>query len=175
MSNIIACYPGTFDPITLGHLDVIKRATRLFSKLIIAVAESTKKNTWFTTKERLSLIKESVKEVNLDLDKVEIVSFNSLLVDFCKKKNIKVIVRGIRVVSDMEHEFGMAFLNRKLAPYIETIFLMPDEKYAYVSSSAVREIAFYGGSLSCFVTKCVEKALREKVKEIRKKINILKE
>ncbi|HIC98404.1 MAG TPA: hypothetical protein EYP08_01745 [Pyrodictiaceae archaeon] len=86
MSNIIACYPGTFDPITLGHLDVIKRATRLFSKLIIAVAESTKKNTWFTTKERLSLIKESVKEVNLDLDKVEIVSFNSLLVDFCKKK-----------------------------------------------------------------------------------------
>ena len=175
MSNIIACYPGTFDPITLGHLDVIKRATKLFSRLVIAVAESTKKSTWFTIKERLSFIKESVKEINLDSDKIEIVSFNSLLVDFCKKKNVKVIVRGIRVVSDMEHEFGMAFLNRKLAPNIETIFLMPDEKYAYVSSSAVKEIAFYGGSLSCFVTKCVEKALQEKVKEIRRKINILKE
>ncbi len=175
MSNIIACYPGTFDPVTLGHLDVIKRATKLFDKLIIAVAESTKKKTWFSVKERIELIKESLKELSIDLFKVEIFSFDTLLVDFCKKHKVNVIVRGIRVVSDMEHEFRMAFINRKLAPNIETIFLMPDEKFAYLSSSSVREIAFYEGNLSCFVTKCVEKALRVKVKELKRNMKILKE
>ena len=156
-----AIYPGTFDPVTLGHLDIVKRGLELFPELIVGIAENPKKTPLFSVEERKEMFVESLKELGLE-GKVKVKTFNSLLVEFAKRENAVAILRGIRIISDMDHEFTMASLNRKLYPEIETVFLMPSDDYAYLSSSAVREIAFYGGDVSQFVTPFVEKKLKEK-------------
>jgi len=161
-----AIYPGTFDPVTLGHIDIVKRGLELFPELIVGIAENPKKKPLFSIEERREMFVESLKEVGLD-GKVKVKTFNSLLVEFAKREGAVAILRGIRIVSDMDHEFTMASLNRKLYPEIETIFLMPSEEFAYLSSSAVKEIAYYGGDVSQFVTPFVEKKLREKFKSLR--------
>ena len=162
-----AFYPGTFDPVTLGHLDIVKRGLELFSELIIGIAENPKKKPLFSVEERKEMFEKSLEEIGLN-GKVKVKTFNTLLVEFAKKEGAVAILRGIRIVSDMDHEFTMASLNRKLYPEIETVFLMPSDEYAYLSSSAVREIAFYGGDVSPFVTKFVEKKLREKFESFRR-------
>ena len=156
-----AIYPGTFDPVTLGHIDIVRRGLELFQELIVGIAENPKKKPLFSLKERKEMFIESLREFNL-LERVEVKTFNSLLVEFAKREGAVAILRGIRIVSDMDHEFTMASLNRKLYPEIETVFLMPSEEYAYLSSSAVKEIAYYGGDVSQFVTPFVEKRLRER-------------
>ncbi len=158
-----AIYPGTFDPVTLGHIDIVRRGLELFPELIVGIAGNPKKRPIFSIEERREMFVESLKEVGL-FEKVKIKTFNSLLVEFAKREGAVAILRGIRIVSDMDHEFTMASLNRKLYPEIETVFLMPSEEYAYLSSSAVREIASYGGDISQFVTRYVEKKLKEKFK-----------
>jgi len=158
-----AIYPGTFDPVTLGHIDIVRRGLELFQELIVGIAENPKKKPLFSLKERKEMFIESLREFNL-LERVEVKTFNSLLVEFAKREGAVAILRGIRIVSDMDHEFTMASLNRKLYPEIETVFLMPSEEYAYLSSSAVKEIAYYGGDVSQFVTPFVEKRLKERFK-----------
>ena len=161
-----AIYPGTFDPVTLGHLDIVKRGIEIFQELIIGIAENPKKKPLFSLEERKEMFEESLKEIGL-YSKVKVKTFNSLLVEFAKKEGAVAILRGIRIISDMDHEFTMASINRKLYPEIETVFLMPSDEYAYLSSSVVREIAFYGGDVSQFVTEFVEKKLKEKIAQIR--------
>jgi pantetheine-phosphate adenylyltransferase len=158
-----AIYPGTFDPVTLGHIDIVKRGLELFPELIVGIAENPKKRPLFSVEERKEMFVESLKECGLN-GKVKVKTFNSLLVEFAKREGAVAILRGIRIVSDMDHEFTMASLNRKLYPEIETVFLMPSEEFAYLSSSAVKEIAYYGGDVSQFVTSFVEKRLKEKFK-----------
>jgi len=157
--NRAAIYAGTFDPITLGHLDVIERAARIFNRLIIAVARSTRKETLFTVEERCALVTEVVQPFG----NVEVDAFDGLLVEYARAKGVRVLVRGLRAFSDFEFEFQMALTNRKMAPDIETIFLMPKEDYSYVSSSTVREVAQYGGDIRGFVTKSVQRALAKKL------------
>ncbi len=155
----IAVYPGTFDPITKGHLDVLERAQRLFDKVVIAVAANTGKAPLFSVEERVALALESVKGFE---NPPEVISFNGLLVDFVQSQGACAIIRGLRAVSDFEFEFQMALMNRKLRKDVETIFLMPRESYTYLSSSIVREVAKLGGDFSSFVTPHVEKILKEK-------------
>jgi pantetheine-phosphate adenylyltransferase len=162
-----AIYPGTFDPVTLGHLDIVRRGLELFQELIIGIAENPKKKPLFTIEERKEMFEKSPEEVGL-AGRVKVKTFNTLLVEFAKKEGAVAILRGIRIISDMDHEFTMASLNRKLYPEIETVFLMPSDEYAYLSSSAVREIAFYGGDVSPFVTSFVEKKLKEKMEQIKR-------
>ena len=157
--NRAAIYAGTFDPITLGHLDVIERAARIFNRLIIAVAGSTRKRTLFTVEERCALVREVVRP----LSNVEVDSFEGLLVAYARSKGVRVLVRGLRAFSDFEFEFQMALTNRKMAPDIETLFLMPKEDYSYVSSSTVREVAQYGGDTGDFVPESVQRALVERM------------
>ncbi|MCM8784219.1 MAG: pantetheine-phosphate adenylyltransferase [Candidatus Omnitrophica bacterium] len=154
----IAIYPGTFDPITYGHIDIIKRANSLFNKVIIAVAKNPSKETLFSWKERVNLVKKAVR----DVQGVEVDTFNGLVVDYLKKKKAKIIIRGLRMISDFEYEFQMALTNRKLAPFIETIFMMPNEAYSYLSSKLIKEAGALGADLSYFVPSFVEKALRKK-------------
>ncbi|HKL22834.1 MAG TPA: pantetheine-phosphate adenylyltransferase, partial [Tichowtungia sp.] len=135
--NKKAIYAGTFDPMTLGHLDVVERAARIFPELIVAVAEVTGKNTQFTQDERVALVRESVK----DLCGVRVVPFNGLLVDFARAQGVGVIIRGLRAFSDFEYEFQMALTNRRLAPDLETIFLMPKQDYSFLSSTNIRQVA----------------------------------
>ena len=161
-----AIYPGTFDPVTLGHLDIVKRGIEIFQELIIGIAENPKKKPLFSLEERKEMFEESLKEMGL-YSKVKVKTFNSLLVEFAKEEGAVAILRGIRIISDMDHEFTMASINRKLYPEIETVFLMPSDEYAYLSSSAVREIAFYGGDVSQFVTEFVERKLKEKIAKIK--------
>lgn len=161
-----AIYPGTFDPVTLGHLDIVKRGVEIFQELIIGIAENPKKKPLFSLEERKEMFEESLKEIGL-YNKVKVKTFSSLLVEFAKKEGAVAILRGIRIISDMDHEFTMASINRKLYPEIETVFLMPSDEYAYLSSSAVREIAFYGGDVSQFVTEFVERKLKEKIAKIK--------
>ncbi len=151
-------YPGTFDPITNGHIDIIRRAANLFDKVILAVAEPRHKKSLFTLEERIHLARESLKE----FDNVDVYSFDGLLVDFCKRMGINAIIRGIRAVSDFDYEFQIAWMNRKLFPDIETIFLMPSEDYFFLSSSLVKEVAMLGGNIDSFVPTIVKKALIEK-------------
>ncbi|MBU1692411.1 MAG: pantetheine-phosphate adenylyltransferase [Verrucomicrobia bacterium] len=157
--NRAAIYAGTFDPITLGHLDVVERAARIFNRLIIAVTASTRKETLFTVEERRALVAEAVKPFS----NVEVDTFDGLLVQYARAKGVCVLVRGLRAFSDFEVEFQMALTNRKMAPDIETLFLMPKEDYSYVSSSTVREIAQYGGDMRDFVTEPVQRALKAKL------------
>ncbi len=155
----IAIYPGTFDPVTNGHVDVAARAARLFDKVIICVAANSTKAPIFTGAERVRLVKDAVKQIK----NIEVEEFDGLLVDYAKAKNAGAIVRGLRAVSDFEYEFQMALTNRKLRSEIDTIFLMPDEKYTYLNSSIVREIAKFGGDVSEFVPPHVQKELLKKI------------
>ncbi len=153
-------YPGSFDPLTNGHLDVIKRATKLFDHVIVAVAESSSKKPFFTLAERKRMLAGVVK----DIPKVTATTFSGLLVDFAEKKKACAIIRGLRVVSDFEFEFQMALMNRRLKERIETVFMMPRGKYIYLSSSLVKEVARLGGEVSTFVPDPVEQALRKKLR-----------
>lgn len=153
-----AIYPGTFDPITLGHLDVMTRAAAVFDRLVVAVAESPRKKLWFDLTERIDMVRDATTK----LKNVEIVTFDGLLVEFARKQKIGVLVRGLRAFSDFEFEFQMALSNRKLAPDVETLFLMASETYSYVSSSVVREVAELGGDISGMVPDGVHLALERK-------------
>lgn len=156
----IAIYPGTFDPITFGHSDLIERASHLFDKVIVAVAAKPGKNPAFSLDERLKLA-----NIVLDgQDKVEVCSFEGLLVEFARQKGAKAILRGLRAVSDFDYEFQLAGMNRKLAPDIETLFLTPAEQYANISSTLVREIAALGGDVSPFVHKKIVAELAQKLR-----------
>ena len=153
-----AIYPGSFDPITAGHLDVIHRAAKLFDEVIVAVAFNDQKKTMFTAEERVALI----SEVTAGVGNIRVACFGGLLVEFARQENAVAVVRGLRAISDFEFEFQMALMNRKLDPVIETIFLTPREEYTYLSSRIVKEIARLGGNVEAFVPTSVARALREK-------------
>jgi pantetheine-phosphate adenylyltransferase len=153
-------YPGTFDPITNGHIDLVERACRLFDRVVVAVAASDRKNPLFTLDERVGLACETLAH----LPNVEVCGFNILLVDFVRQKNAQAVLRGLRAVSDFEYEFQLANMNRALAPDMESLFLTPAEHLSYISSSIVREIAFLGGDIGKFVAAPVEAALKAKFK-----------
>ena len=153
-----ALTPGTFDPITLGHIDIITRAACLFDEVIVAVAESTPKNTLFTIEERTELAKGATKH----LSNVKVESFDTMLVDFAKESGAKVIVKGLRAITDFEYEFQMNAMNHQLDYDLETTFIMSPPKFMYLSSSIVREVAALGGDVDKFVTPCVADALRKK-------------
>jgi pantetheine-phosphate adenylyltransferase len=159
----IAIYPGTFDPITNGHIDIIERAREIFDVVIVTVARNTAKKPLFNTQERVAMIKEAVRRYK----NVKVEQFDGLLVNFAKKKRATVVVRGLRAVSDFEYEFQMALMNRKLDSNITTVFLMPHEKYTYLNSTIVREIALYGGDCSEFVPPSVLKMLQHLAKKSR--------
>ena len=155
-----AVYPGTFDPMTLGHFDLIQRASKLYDKLVVAVAAtSTKKGALFDAEDRLAMIREDVKKAGVR--NVEVKLLDTLLVDFCRREKAYVVIRGVRVYSDFEYEFQMALTNRRMAPEIETLFMMPSENLAYVTASTVREISSYGGDTAAFVTPAVQKRLQK--------------
>jgi pantetheine-phosphate adenylyltransferase len=154
----VAIYAGTFDPMTLGHMDIIERGSEIFETVILAIAVETPKDTLFTLKERVAMAREVVK----GLSNVQVESFTGLLVDYAQKRGVHVLLRGLRAYSDFEYEFQMALTNRKLAPEIETLFMMPNEIHSYVSSSTVREVARLGGDSSEFVPAVVNKAIRKK-------------
>jgi pantetheine-phosphate adenylyltransferase len=154
----IAIYPGTFDPVTNGHLDILERALKLFDKVIIAIAQNTVKTPFFTEEERILLLKQVTKRYK----NVEVDSFRGLLVDYVRQRKAIAVVRGLRAMTDFEYELQMALMNRKLDEKMETIFLMPTEKYTYLSSNVVREIARLGGNVSKLVPSVVCKALRQK-------------
>ena len=153
-----AIYPGTFDPLTLGHFDLIERASGIFDRVIVAVAKNTRKQTLFTADERVDMAHRATHK----LSNVVVKPFHGLLIDFAREQKIHVLVRGIRAFSDFEYEFQMALTNRKLAPEIETLFLMPKEAYSYISSSTVREVAEQGGDLQGFVPACLVAPIRRK-------------
>jgi pantetheine-phosphate adenylyltransferase len=157
-----AIYPGTFDPITFGHIDIMRRGLKIFDRIIVAVAQNAQKEPLFTLEERIEMVKKST--VGIRGLKVE--PFDGLMIDFAQKKNINVIIRGIRMVSDFEYEFQMALTNRKLAKSIETVFLMPSEEYSYVSSKLLKEAAFLGAGLNKFLPRIVEKKLKSKLKAL---------
>jgi pantetheine-phosphate adenylyltransferase len=154
-------YPGTFDPITKGHTDLIERASRLFKRVIIAVAANPGKTPAFTQEERIAL----AKKVLAPLKNVHVCGFDGLLIEFAKQQKVAIILRGLRAVSDFEYEFQLASMNRHLAAGIETIFLTPDEKYSFVSANLVREIASLGGDVTEFVHKTVAAALKKRYKK----------
>ena len=156
-----AIYPGSFDPITNGHLDVIERASKLFDEVIVGIAHNINKNPLFSKEERKELVQKTAGKYKND--KVEV--FSGLLVDFAVKKKAKVIVRGLRAISDFEFEFQMSLTNRKLAPQVTTVFLMPNEKYTYLNSSLVRELARFHADIKNFVPPVVRKKLLLKFKE----------
>lgn len=154
-----AVYPGTFDPVTRGHIDMVTRAAPLCDTLIVAVARSTPKNVWFSIEERIELVEDAFRE----LPNVRVQAFEGLLVDFAKKVGAGFLIRGVRAFSDFEYELQMALINRKLAPEVETLFLMPAEEYSYVSSSRVREIAALDGDIRRYVTPKTHTALLAKI------------
>lgn len=156
MKNITAIYPGTFDPPTNGHLDVIRRAAKIFHKVIVAVAGGNNKEAWFTADKRVSML----KKITAGLKNIEVDSFNELLIDYAKRKKAAVIVRGLRALSDFEYEFRMALTNTAMEPATETVFMMTHEKYSYISSTLIKEIASLGGSLKKFVPSVVERELK---------------
>lgn len=160
----IAVYPGTFDPITNGHLDLIHRALQFVDELIIAILVNSDKNPLFTVKERIDLIRK-VLPVN---DRVKIDEFDGLLVDYAKRKGARMLLRGLRAVSDFDYEFQMALMNRRLAAQIETIFLVPAEQYTYVSSRLVKEISFLGGDVSGLVPEEVDTRMKQKFKKMKR-------
>ncbi|SFM49884.1 Phosphopantetheine adenylyltransferase [Ectothiorhodospira mobilis] len=158
--SVTVVYPGTFDPITHGHTDIVRRAQRLFDQVLVAVAANPSKRPTFSLEERVAMARETLA----DMEHVQVVGFDGLLARFAKEQGARVLLRGLRAVSDFEHEFQLAGMNRHLAPDLETIFLTPAEEYAYVSSSLVREIALLGGDVSHFVSGNVEAALRARLR-----------
>jgi pantetheine-phosphate adenylyltransferase len=153
-----AVYPGTFDPITNGHIDLVKRAVVLFDHVVVAIARDTGKKTVCGLDERVELAERALAEV----ERVSVLPFQGLLVDFCREQGAQVLLRGLRAVSDFEYEFQLAGMNRRLAPEVETIFMTPAEQYAFISSTLVREISRLGGDVSEFVHPEVQRALNEK-------------
>jgi pantetheine-phosphate adenylyltransferase len=159
MKTSVAIYPGSFDPVTNGHLDLIERGQKMFDRLIVAVLKNTEKEPMFSVPERVEML----REVTGHWESVEIDVFEGLLVDYARKRGAAVILRGIRAVSDYEYELQMALMNRKLEPRLETVFMMPGETYSYLSAKVVREIAHFGGPLAGLVPPTVEQRLRAKV------------
>jgi pantetheine-phosphate adenylyltransferase len=159
MKNI-AIYPGSFDPVTYGHLDIIKRAIKIFDKVIVAVAHNSEKDHLFNVTERVALLKKATKGVK----GVEIDDFQGLIVDYVKRKKLRVVIRGLRMISDFEYEFQMALTNRKLSKDVETIFMMPSEAYSYLSSKLIKEAANLGADLKGFVPSFVERAIKAKLR-----------
>ena len=163
----VAVYPGTFDPITFGHIDVIKKALKLFDKVIVAASEGTNKNYLFNSAERIEIIKKALfYDLKLNRKKIEIISFTSLTTDLCKKYKSNIILRGLRAVSDFEYEFQLAGMNRKLSNNIETIFLMSDVENQIISSRFVKEIVRLKGDIKKFTTKSTIKSLKDKYEQI---------
>ena len=154
-----AIYPGTFDPVTNGHIDLIKRAVKLFGEVIVAVAHNPQKSPFFSVEERVKFLTESVKGI----EGVTVVSFKGRVVDYARKNKSAIMIRGMRMLSDFEYEFQMALTNRKFADDVETIFLMPSESYSYVSSKLLKEAASLGADLSYFLPPFVESALKKKL------------
>ena len=160
--SLIAVYPGTFDPMTLGHEDVIRRATQLFDRVIVAVAAGHHKKAMFTLQERI----EMAKEVVVGYERVSVESFSGLLRDFVVARGGKAMVRGLRAVTDFDYEFQLAGMNRSLMPDVETVFLTPSDKYQFISSTFVREIAVLGGEVDKFVSASIQRRLQEKVRSL---------
>ena len=160
----LALYPGSFDPITYGHLDILERATELFDKVIATIAINNRKEAVFTGDEREALFRKCLEDKEW-AKRVEIEQFTGLLVDFAKEKNANTLVRGVRQISDFDYEFRMALTNRRLAPNVDTVFLMPNEQLTFISASLVKEVGYWGGDLSSFVPEHVAKALTEKFEE----------
>ena len=159
----IAVYPGTFDPITYGHIDVIKKSLKIFDKLIVATTNNTDKDYFFSIDERIDIINNSLfKDLKFDRKRIKVISFNNLTIELCKKYNASVIIRGLRAVSDFEYEFQLAGMNKKLNYGIETMFLMSDVENQIISSKFVKEIANLGGNIDRFVTKYTVKMLKNK-------------
>lgn len=159
-------YPGSFDPVTVGHLDIIKRAAKLFDRLIVAVLVNTEKKPWFTIEERTDLLRKATQ----GMDNVEIAGFDGLLVDFAAQHNATAIVKGLRAVSDFEYEFQMALTNRKLDNDIETVFLTSNAENTYLSSSIVKQVGLLGGDISTFVPDCIKDEILIRIKQRSKKI-----
>ena len=158
-----AIYPGTFDPITYGHIDVIKKSLNIFDRLIVATTDNINKNYYFSIEERLDIINNSLyKDLKLNRKKIKVISFNNLTIDLCKKYHANAIIRGLRAVSDFEYEFQLAGMNKKLNSNIETMFLMSDVENQIISSKFVKEIANLGGNINKFVTKYAVKMLKNK-------------
>jgi pantetheine-phosphate adenylyltransferase len=162
MNKKIAIYPGTFDPVTLGHIDIIQRASKLFDEIIVTVAINLSKKPLFSIEERVDMIDNAIRE----FDNVSVEKFDGLLVNFASNKNASVIIRGLRAVSDFEYEFQMALMNKHLQNDITTVFLMPNEKYTYLNSTIVKDVARFGGKFENFVTKYVATKLIDKFNEI---------
>ena len=156
-----ALYPGTFDPITNGHLDIIRRAAQLFESVDIVIAVNLRKTSLFSVEERMDMARECTR----DIPNVEVLSHAGLMVDCLRDRNAQVLLRGLRAVSDFEYEFQMALMNKKLDPSCETMYMMPSEKYTYLASSVIRELAALGGNISEFVPSGVETRLRDRLKE----------
>jgi pantetheine-phosphate adenylyltransferase len=161
-SNSIAVYPGTFDPITNGHIDVLRRALGIFHSVIVTIAPNIRKNPLFSTDERMQFIRDALPE---HADRLEFAVFEGLLVEFCNSRNATVIVRGLRALADFEYEFQFAHMNRRLAPGVDTVFFMTDERNHYVSSSLVKEVASLGGDVTGLVPAPVAAALRSKYRK----------
>ena len=159
--HTLALYPGSFDPITYGHLDILERAANLFQKVVVTVAVNKEKRSVFTGDERVALIKECLKDKEWAKN-IEVDQFTGLLVNHAKKRRAKTLVRGVRQISDFEYEFRMALTNKRLEPKVDTIFLMPAEEFTFISASLVKEIAYWDGDLSSFVPDNVAAALKEK-------------
>ena len=155
-----AVYPGTFDPMTMGHVDLVKRASKLFDSVIIAIASSDSKKPMFSLEERIEI----GNQIFADDPKVEVVGFSGLLVNFAKENDANILIRGLRVVADFEYEFQLANMNRAMSPDIESVFLTPKEEYSYISSSLVKEIATMGGDVTRFVDPVTLDALNQKIK-----------
>lgn len=158
--GVKAIYPGTFDPITNGHIDILLRSLRIFDHIVVGIGPNPKKTALFSLEERISMIQESIKGI----PDVSVEIFDGLLVDFAKKHNARAIIRGLRAVSDFEYEFQMALMNRKLDNEIETVFLMPSEEYSYLTSSIIKVVGSFGGDVSSLVPKHVYDKLKEKFK-----------
>lgn len=161
-SHSIAVYPGTFDPITNGHLDVLSRALGIFDRVIVTIAPNIRKNPLFSTDERMQFIRDALPE---HVGRLEFAVFEGLLVEFCRSRNARVIVRGLRALADFEYEFQFAHMNRRLAPGVDTVFFMTDERNHYVSSSLVKEVASLGGDVTGLVPAAVVAALRAKYRK----------
>lgn len=157
-----AIYPGSFDPVTYGHIDLIRRSQEIFSEVIVAVAHNPQKKPLFSVEERVDMLTKATQ----DLKGITIDDFDSLVIDYACKQKANVLIRGLRMISDFEYEFQMALTNRKLNPYIETIFLMPQESYSYFSSKLLKEAASLGADLSSFVPDFIEEALKKKLRKL---------